>query len=100
MNAVPEAVGAPRTPLVDLLPPEIEMRRKENRAKRLIVFVVFLFLALVMGGWYYTYSVRASAESDLAAEQDKTSIKQEELAKYDYLPVVQAALDNAVSARA
>ena len=100
MNAVPEAVGAPRTPLVDLLPPEIEMRRKENRAKRLIVFVVVVFMALLGGGWYFAYSVRTSAEADLAVEQDKTSAKQEELAKYDYIPVVRAALDNAVNARA
>lgn len=100
MNAVPVAVGAPRTPLVDLLPPEIEMRRKENRAKRLIVGAVVLFLVLLVGAWYYTYSVRVSAESDLAAEQDRTVAKQAELATYDYIPVVQAALDNAVNARA
>lgn len=100
MKAVPEAVGAPRTPLVDLLPPEIEMRRKAKRARRLILVVVVLFFALLAGAWYYTYSARTSAESDLAAEQDKTAIKREELAKYDYIPVVQAALDNAVNARA
>ncbi len=100
MNAVPEAVGAPRTPLVDLLPPEIEMRRKENRAKRLIVFAVFVFMALLGGAWYSVYSIRTSAESDLAVEQDKTVAKQEELATYDYVPLVKAALDNAVSARA
>lgn len=100
MNAVPEAVGAPRTPLVDLLPPEIEMRRKETRAKSLIVVVVLLFMALLAGAWYYAYSVRVSAESDLAAEQSKTAAKQEELATYDYIPLVRAALDNAVAARA
>ncbi|PKQ17983.1 MAG: hypothetical protein CVT68_05720 [Actinobacteria bacterium HGW-Actinobacteria-8] len=100
MNAVPAAVGAPRTPLVDLLPPEIEMRRKENRAKRLIVFVVVVIFALIAGTWYLAYSVRTAAESDLAIEQDLTAAKQEELATYDYLPVVQAALDNAVNARA
>ncbi len=100
MNAVPEAVGAPRTPLVDLLPPEIEMRRKEKRAKRLIVFVVVVFMALLGGAWYSVYALRTAAESDLAAEQDLTAAKQEELATYDYLPVVRAALDNAVNARA
>ena len=100
MNAVPEAVGAPRTPLVDLLPPEIEMRRKARRSKRLIVVVVVLFFALLAGAWYYTYSVRVSAESDLAAEQSKTAEKQAELATYDYIPIVRAALDNAVNARA
>ena len=100
MNAVPVGVGAPRTPLVDLLPPEIEMRRKQNRAKRLIVGAVVLFLALLGGAWYYTLSMRISAESDLAAEQDKTTSKQTELATYDYIPLVQAALDNAVAARA
>ena len=100
MNAVPEAVGAPRTPLVDLLPPEIEMRRKAKRTRRLIAVVVVLFFALLAGAWYYTYSVRVSAESDLAAEQSKTAAKQEELATYDYIPVLRAALDNAVNARA
>jgi len=100
MNAVPEAVGAPRIPLVDLLPPEIEMRRKAKRAKRVIVVVLLLFMALLGGAWYLAYSVRTAAESDLAAEQSKTSAKQEELATYDYIPVVRAALDNAIGARA
>ncbi len=100
MNAVPVSVGAPRTPLVDLLPPEIEMRRKEGRAKGLIVFAVAVFLVLLVGAWYFLFSVRTAAESDLAAEQERTVAKQEELATYDYIPVVRAALDNAVSARA
>ncbi len=100
MNAVPEAVGAPRTPLVDLLPPEIEMRRKESRAKRLIVVAVVLFMALLVGAWYFAYSVRTSVESDLAVEQDLTAAKQEELATYDYIPLVRAALENAIGARA
>ncbi len=100
MNAVPVGVGAPRTPLVDLLPPEIEMRRKQNRAKRLIMSAVVLFLVLLGGAWYFTYSLRLSAESNLAAEQDKTAAKQEELKTYDYIPLVRAALDNAVAARA
>ncbi len=99
MNAVPVAVGAPRTPLVDLLPPEIEMRRKQRRAKRLVLVVVVLFIALLAGAWYFTFSLRLAAESDLALEQDKTAAKQAELAKYDYIPLVRAALDNAVAAR-
>ncbi len=100
MNAVPVGVGAPRTPLVDLLPPEIEMRRKQNRAKRLIVSAVAVFLVLLGGAWFYTISLRTSAESNLAAEQDKTASKQDELKTYDYIPLVQAALDSAVAARA
>ncbi len=100
MNAVPVAVGAPRTPLVDLLPPEIEMRRKAKRAKRLIVVVVVLFMVLLAGAWYFTFSLRLAAESDLALEQDKTAAKQAELATYDYIPLVRAALDNAIGARA
>lgn len=100
MNAVPEAVGAPRTPLVDLLPPEIELRRKEKRAQRLIVFVVVVFMALLGGAWYSVYALRTAAESDLASAQELTAAKQAELATYDYLPVLRAALDNAVNARA
>ena len=100
MNAVPLIVGAPRTPLVDLLPPEIEMDRKAKRAKALIGVAVLLFLVVLVGAWYATFAMRKSVESDLAAEQEKTPAKQVELATYDYVPLVYATLDNAVTARA
>ncbi len=100
MNPVSPEVGAPRTPLVDLLPPEIEMRRKAKRAKGLIVVMVVLFFALLAGAWFYIFVLRVAAETNLAIEQDKTAAKQEKLATYDYIPIVQAALDNAVNARA
>lgn len=100
MNPVPAAVGAPRTPLVDLLPPEIEMRRKARRSRRLIVVMVLLFFTLLAVGWFYIFTARMAAEADLAAEQERTAVLQEELATYDYIPVVRAALENAVNARA
>lgn len=100
MNPVPAAVGAPRTPLVDLLPPEIEMRRKAKRARTFIVVMVFVFFALLAGAWFYLFSARIAVEADLAAEQELTEIKTAELATYDYLPVLRAALENAVNARA
>jgi len=100
MNAVPLTVGAPRTPLVDLLPPEIELHRKAKRAKALIGVALILFLVVLVGAWYGTFAMRKSVESDRAAEELKTPDKKAELATYDYVPLVYATLDNAVTARA
>lgn len=100
MNPVPVSVGAPHTAAVNLLPPEIEIRRKQKQAKLLIVVAVALFFVLVAGAWFYAFSVRVVAESELVAEQNRTPAKYDELAEYDYIPVVQKVLANAVMARA
>jgi hypothetical protein len=99
MNPVPASVGAPRAAQVNLLPPEIEQRRSANRAKGLIVVAMIVFLALLAGAWFFAFSMRTSAEDDLAAAQATTEQKQEELATYNYIPALSAQLDSARFAR-
>lgn len=100
MNPVPAAVNAPRTPTVNLLPPEIEQRRAKKRARNLILLGMVAFFLLVVGAWFYAYSAHQSAEAELAAEQDKTAEKQAELASYSYIPLIEEQLANSVNARA
>jgi hypothetical protein len=100
MNPVPAGVGAPRAAQVNLLPPEIEQRRSANRAKGLIVVAMIVFLALLVGAWFFAFTTRNAAESDLKAAKAETEQKQSDLAQYDYIPEVSARLDSARFARA
>ena len=100
MNPVPAAVNAPRTPSVNLLPPEIGERRARQRARFVILLGMGVFVLLLVGAWFFAYSNRQAAESDLALEQDLTTQKQQELASYSYLPALEDQLANSVNARA
>jgi len=100
MNPVPAAVNAPRTPSVNLLPPEIGERRARQRARFVILLGMGVFILLLIGAWFFAYSNKQAAEADLALEQDLTTQKQQELASYNYLPALEAQLANSVNARA
>jgi len=100
MNPVPAAVNAPRTPSVNLLPPEIGERRARQRARFVILLGMGVFVLLLVGAWFFAYSNRQAAESDLALEQDLTTQKQQELATYSYLPALEAVVANSQNARA
>jgi len=100
MNPVPGAVNAPHAPQVNLLPPEIGLRRSASRARAVIFTGVVIFVLLLVGVWFLAFSSRQSAESALADENAKTPQLQAELATYDYIPVLEASLSNSVSARA
>ncbi|WP_062306212.1 PilN domain-containing protein [Demequina subtropica] len=100
MNPVPESVKAPQAPQVNLLPPEIEARRTQGRAKGLLAFAL-LALAVVLGAaWFWFHSERVAAEDALAAEEARTPELQAELASYDYINGVAADYKNALLARA
>lgn len=100
MNPVPGAVHAPRTPLVNLLPPEIEQRRAQHRARFIIYIAVLVFAVMLVGAWFIAMTAKSAAESDLLLEQDLTTQKQQQLAQYSYIPGVQAELANSQNARA
>ncbi|WP_062517170.1 hypothetical protein [Demequina gelatinilytica] len=99
MNPVPESVKAPKAPQVNLLPPEIEARRTQGRAKGLILFALLAFVLLLGGAWFYAFEARKNAEDDLAAEQAKTPQLTTELASYEYVNGVSDDYENSVFAR-
>ncbi len=100
MNPVPASVGAPRSPQVNLLPPDVAERRAASRTRRVIVALVILFMVGVVGIWFFTFTLRQAAEQALADEQAITTQKQTELATYAYLTPLRAQVDNALLARA
>ena len=88
MNPVPAAVNAPRTPQVNLLPPEIEARRSAKRTRNWLFLTVVFFVVLVIGVFAFTAFERKAAEHELVVAQQATTDKQNELAKYSYLPIL------------
>lgn len=100
MNPVPSAVNAPHAPQVNLLPPEIGLRRSASRARAIIFAGVVIFVLVLVGVWFLAFSSRQSAESALADANARTDQLKAELATYDYIPKLEAQLNNSVNARA
>ncbi len=99
MSQVPAAVGAPKSPQVNLLPPDVGQRRAAGRARRAMVAMVLLFTLLVAGAWYYALTLTYDAEDNLAAEEARTPAKRQELDSYSYLPELRKQVDIALQAR-
>ncbi len=99
MSAVPASVGAPSLPQVNLLPPEVEGKRKRGRTRAAIVIGLLVFVLLLAALWFAAVAWRISAEVALQAEQDKRPALVAELAEYDYVTGVQDEFANAVLAR-
>jgi len=99
MSHVPANIGAPKTPQVNLLPPDVGQRRAAGRARRAMLAMVVLFTLLVGAAWYYVVTLTYDAEDNLAAEEARTPAKRKELDKYSYLPELRAKVDTAVLAR-
>jgi hypothetical protein len=57
---------------VDLLPPEVGIRRKERTLRSVLVFLVLVTVAVVIVAWELSSLLAQSAQSQLAAEQAKT----------------------------
>jgi len=96
---VPPSVGAPKSPQVNLLPPEIAARQSQGRIKALIVFMFLLFLAGIAALWFFVFGLRVVAEDNLAAEQERRLALQTELASYGYINDLAAQFENSIKAR-
>lgn len=99
MSEVPAHVGAPKTPQVNLLPPDVGQRRAAGRARRAMLGLVVLFTLFVGAAWYYTLTLTYDAQDKLTAEEARTPAKRQELDKYSYLPELRGKVDTAVAAR-
>lgn len=99
MNPVPASVNAPESAQVNLLPPEIEAKRTQGRAKAMIYLGLAAFVILLGVAWFFAFSAGQFAESDLAYEQDRRPVLVTELASYDYIKDIEAQKDNSVLAR-
>ena len=99
MSQVPAHVGAPRTPQVNLLPPDVGQRRAAGRARRAMLAMVVLFTLLVGAAWYYVVTLAYDAQDNLTAEEARTPAKRQELDKYAYLPEMRSKVDIALQAR-
>lgn len=99
MSQVPASVGAPKSPQVNLLPPDVGQRRAAGRARRAMLGMVVLFTLLVGAAWYYVQTLKYDAEDNLTAEEARTPAKRQELDKYAYLPELRGQVDTALMAR-
>lgn len=99
MNPVPASVGAPRTPLVDLFPAAVVQKRSDQRTLRLLGAILGIFAFALLAVAALAYMNRQSAEADLAATTALTPGRQTELAKYNYLPALEAQVANSKNAR-
>ncbi|PKQ26163.1 MAG: hypothetical protein CVT64_06785 [Actinobacteria bacterium HGW-Actinobacteria-4] len=100
MNTVPAAVKAPRFPQVNLLPPEVGMRRARGRQRSVAVIVL---IAIVLGlgvGAFLLDGVRAQAQTELNLAEQRNLDLQTQAARYSQVPVIKGILDNASAARA
>ncbi|SEI86359.1 hypothetical protein [Demequina mangrovi] len=100
MNPVPETVKVPSAPQVNLLPPEIEQRRSQGRAKGLILFALIAFVIALGGAWFYAYTARVDSEKDLADAEARRPELTAELAAFDYVHGVASDYENSIMARA
>lgn len=99
MNPVPASLGAPAAAQVNLLPPEIEAKRTQGRAKAMMFVALGLFVLLLGVAWFFAFSARKSAEDNLAHEKDRRPELVAELASYDYIKDIAAQRENSVLAR-
>lgn len=99
MSEISASVNPPRVPQVNLIPPEVAQRRSQGRTRFLILIAFILFLAMLAGAWFLVYTSRVEAENRLQEELDRRPILLAELATYDYLPELEAKLENSRQAR-
>jgi len=99
MTQVPTNIGAPKSPQVNLLPPDVGQRRAAGRARRAMLAMVVLFTLLVGAAWYYALTLAQDAQDNLTAEEARTPAKRQELDGYAYLPELRKRVDIALEAR-
>jgi len=74
-------------------------KRADQRTVRLLGMILGVFVLALLAVTVLTFMNRQSAEDDLAAAVAITPVKQTELAKYDYLPALEAQVANSQHAR-
>jgi hypothetical protein len=99
MNAVSNSVNAPRVPQVNLLPPEVAARRSRGRVRALIVVLLILFFFVLVAAWYFAFTVRMAAESELTEQQERGVELNAQLAEFSDIPELEAELHNSRMAR-
>jgi Tfp pilus assembly protein PilN len=92
-------LGAPRSPQVNLLPPEIRARRVLGRVKMSLGVVLLVVVLLAVAGYFGSSAVERSAAKDLAGKQSDVEVLVAEQAKYAEVPLLKAQLSAAKTAR-
>ncbi len=100
MNPVPASIKAPRFPQVNLVPPEIAIKRAKGRQRAGAIALLVVFVVALAGAGVYVNMLSVAVDEDLAASQQRNTELQTELARYSDVPRVRAALNNALDARA
>lgn len=99
MNPVPASVKAPRFPQVNLVPPELALRKARGRQRAVALVLVGLFTLVLGAAGYFLHTVKIAAEDDLAEATAEFDRLQTELAKYSDVPRVKELLANSEAAR-
>jgi hypothetical protein len=86
-------------PTVDLLPPEVGMRRKERTLRSVLVFLVLVTVAVVIVAWELSSLLAQSAQNQLAAEQAKTQDILTQQQSYSELTTTRSLVAEATGAR-
>lgn len=100
MSARAQAVMAPLLPQVNLLPPEVTAARGLARTKRWLALVVVLALVAAVGLVGKAILDQRDADEQLANARADTQRLLAQQAQYAEVPIAQAALERARSARA
>jgi hypothetical protein len=86
-------------PTVDLLPPEVGMRRKERTLRSVLVFLVLLTVAVVIVAWELSSLLAQSAQSQLVAAQANTQDILTQQQGYSELTTTRSLVTEATGAR-
>ncbi|WP_084078243.1 hypothetical protein [Demequina sp. NBRC 110057] len=66
----------------------------------IILISLVVFVLLIVAAWFIAYSARTQAEDDLAAEQQRTTELNTQLAEYNYINDLADVYENSIMARA
>ncbi len=99
MSARPPAVQAPPLAQVNLLPPEVRASRGLAKVKRWLALALVLAIVVAAGMVGKTIIDQGDADNQLAEAEDRTAELQAQAAEYAHVPIVMAALDQAIQAR-
>jgi hypothetical protein len=99
MNPVPASVKAPRLPQVNLIPPEVGMRRARGRQRSLAIIALVGLVTILIAAGLLVFITKTSLENDLAQAQEDYAKLEREAADYAEVPVVREVLREITEAR-